>query len=243
MPPPVCGEKRHCHLAWGRKPPGQACAPHGTWVCPSPPSFCAFFSPRLAWGSLVPPSPPFAPTGECSNKDCPFLHVDAAADNGACPWYDRGFCRHGEALRNGTCAGVSGGCPCSPPLGVGTCTLLLALPPPKGWSRSWVNWGGWVGGWAGGAQQRFGRGAVSLLTGGSPVCGRTLVQVQTQAEGDVCQLPRRLLPRRTQMQIHAVRTAWDGGELSVWPAWDGSGTARGRSLPPRLWPLWYLDQG
>nr|XP_047920437.1 putative cleavage and polyadenylation specificity factor subunit 4-like protein isoform X4 [Anser cygnoides] len=37
--------------------------------------------------------------GECSNKDCPFLHVDAAADNGACPWYDRGFCRHGPLCK------------------------------------------------------------------------------------------------------------------------------------------------
>lgn len=43
------------------------------------------------------------------------------------------------------------------------------------------------------------------------MCGRTLVQVQAQAEGDVCQLPRQLLPRRTQLQIHAVSTAWGGG--------------------------------
>ncbi|KAI1232488.1 Cleavage and polyadenylation specificity factor subunit 4 [Lamprotornis superbus] len=35
--------------------------------------------------------------GECSNKDCPFLHVDATtASTVGCPWYDRGFCRHGE---------------------------------------------------------------------------------------------------------------------------------------------------
>ncbi|NWX38598.1 CPSF4 factor, partial [Notiomystis cincta] len=30
--------------------------------------------------------------GECRNKDCPFLHADGTA---GCPWYDRGFCRHG----------------------------------------------------------------------------------------------------------------------------------------------------
>ncbi|NWH25842.1 CPSF4 factor, partial [Grus americana] len=34
--------------------------------------------------------------GECSNKDCPFLHIDAATSTMGCPWYDRGFCRHGK---------------------------------------------------------------------------------------------------------------------------------------------------
>ncbi|KAJ7397199.1 hypothetical protein BTVI_137909 [Pitangus sulphuratus] len=33
--------------------------------------------------------------GECSDKDCPFLHVDATPSTVGCPWYDRGFCRHG----------------------------------------------------------------------------------------------------------------------------------------------------
>ncbi|NXT88220.1 CPSF4 factor, partial [Anhinga rufa] len=37
--------------------------------------------------------------GECSNKDCPFLHIDATTSAMGCPWYDRGFCRHGELLR------------------------------------------------------------------------------------------------------------------------------------------------
>uniref|UniRef100_A0A8C6N7Z2 Cleavage and polyadenylation specificity factor subunit 4 n=1 Tax=Melopsittacus undulatus TaxID=13146 RepID=A0A8C6N7Z2_MELUD len=37
--------------------------------------------------------PLFAPAGECSSKDCPFLHADASP--GGCPWYDRGFCRQG----------------------------------------------------------------------------------------------------------------------------------------------------
>ncbi|KFP85185.1 Cleavage and polyadenylation specificity factor subunit 4, partial [Apaloderma vittatum] len=36
--------------------------------------------------------------GEC--KDCPFLHVDATVSScQRCPWYDRGFCRHGALCR------------------------------------------------------------------------------------------------------------------------------------------------
>uniref|UniRef100_A0A8C5IDD5 Cleavage and polyadenylation specificity factor subunit 4 n=1 Tax=Junco hyemalis TaxID=40217 RepID=A0A8C5IDD5_JUNHY len=38
--------------------------------------------------------------GECSNKDCPFLHAGATASTGRCPWYDRGFCWHVSPLRN-----------------------------------------------------------------------------------------------------------------------------------------------
>ncbi|NWZ27828.1 CPSF4 factor, partial [Asarcornis scutulata] len=38
--------------------------------------------------------------GECSIKDCPFLHVDTMVDNSrACPWYDRGFCRNGPSCK------------------------------------------------------------------------------------------------------------------------------------------------
>ncbi|NXQ34983.1 CPSF4 factor, partial [Alaudala cheleensis] len=37
--------------------------------------------------------------GECSNKDCPFLHVDATASTLGCPWYDRGFCKHGPLCK------------------------------------------------------------------------------------------------------------------------------------------------
>ncbi|NWI52896.1 CPSF4 factor, partial [Calyptomena viridis] len=37
--------------------------------------------------------------GECSNKDCPFLHVDATRSTMGCPWYDRGFCRHGPRCK------------------------------------------------------------------------------------------------------------------------------------------------
>lgn len=36
--------------------------------------------------------------GECSNKECPFLHIDPESKIKDCPWYDRGFCKHGESL-------------------------------------------------------------------------------------------------------------------------------------------------
>lgn len=32
------------------------------------------------------------------NKERPFLHVKPAFKTQDCPWYDRGFCKHGEAL-------------------------------------------------------------------------------------------------------------------------------------------------
>ncbi|OCT60396.1 putative cleavage and polyadenylation specificity factor subunit 4-like protein [Xenopus laevis] len=38
--------------------------------------------------------------GECSNKDCPFLHIDPASKVKDCPWYDRGFCKHGPACKH-----------------------------------------------------------------------------------------------------------------------------------------------
>ncbi|XP_074463990.1 putative cleavage and polyadenylation specificity factor subunit 4-like protein [Larus michahellis] len=37
--------------------------------------------------------------GECSNKDCPFLHINATTSATGCPWYDRGFCRHGPLCK------------------------------------------------------------------------------------------------------------------------------------------------
>lgn len=34
--------------------------------------------------------------GECTNKDCQYLHVDAdTLKIRDCAWYDRGFCKHG----------------------------------------------------------------------------------------------------------------------------------------------------
>ena len=36
----------------------------------------------------------------CHNKECPFLHIDPETKMRDCPWYDRGFCRHGPLCRN-----------------------------------------------------------------------------------------------------------------------------------------------
>ncbi|XP_064584861.1 putative cleavage and polyadenylation specificity factor subunit 4-like protein isoform X1 [Zonotrichia leucophrys gambelii] len=58
--------------------------------------------------------------GECSNKDCPFLHAGATASTGRCPWYDRGFCWHGplckyKHMRRVMCANyLVGFCPEGP---------------------------------------------------------------------------------------------------------------------------------
>ncbi|XP_041364556.1 cleavage and polyadenylation specificity factor subunit 4-like isoform X2 [Gigantopelta aegis] len=38
--------------------------------------------------------------GICSNKECPFLHIDPEKKIKDCPWYDRGFCRHGPNCKN-----------------------------------------------------------------------------------------------------------------------------------------------
>lgn len=36
----------------------------------------------------------------CHNKECPFLHIDPESKVRPCPWYDRGFCRHGPHCRH-----------------------------------------------------------------------------------------------------------------------------------------------
>ncbi|KPM02653.1 hypothetical protein QR98_0010690 [Sarcoptes scabiei] len=36
----------------------------------------------------------------CSNKECVFLHIDPESKVRDCPWYDRGFCRHGPNCRH-----------------------------------------------------------------------------------------------------------------------------------------------
>ncbi len=36
----------------------------------------------------------------CHNKECPFLHIDPESKIKDCPWYDRGFCRHGPSCRH-----------------------------------------------------------------------------------------------------------------------------------------------
>eukprot|EP00126_Sphaerothecum_destruens_P013364 Sdes_comp22876_c0_seq1m21247 len=42
--------------------------------------------------------------GECSNEtmngDCPFRHIDPESKMKDCPWFQRGFCKHGAKCRN-----------------------------------------------------------------------------------------------------------------------------------------------
>jgi hypothetical protein len=38
---------------------------------------------------------PYFFLGACSNKECPFRHIDPESKIKDCAWYDRGFCRHG----------------------------------------------------------------------------------------------------------------------------------------------------
>lgn len=41
----------------------------------------------------------FQKFGECNNKDCQYLHIEAdALKIRDCPWYDRGFCKHGTCV-------------------------------------------------------------------------------------------------------------------------------------------------
>ncbi|KAM5272771.1 putative cleavage and polyadenylation specificity factor subunit 4-like protein [Ctenodactylus gundi] len=37
--------------------------------------------------------------GDCSNKECPFLHVQPAMGSWNCPWYDQGFCKDGPLCK------------------------------------------------------------------------------------------------------------------------------------------------
>ncbi|XP_024616263.1 putative cleavage and polyadenylation specificity factor subunit 4-like protein [Neophocaena asiaeorientalis asiaeorientalis] len=37
--------------------------------------------------------------GDCSNKECPFLHVKPAFKTRDCPWYDQGFCKDGPLCK------------------------------------------------------------------------------------------------------------------------------------------------
>ncbi|KAG0438415.1 Cleavage and polyadenylation specificity factor subunit 4 [Dictyocoela muelleri] len=42
----------------------------------------------------------FSKYGECSNQECIFLHVDPNSQAKECPWYNRGFCKHGLLCKN-----------------------------------------------------------------------------------------------------------------------------------------------
>lgn len=46
----------------------------------------------------------FQKFGECNNKECQYMHVDAESMKiRDCAWYDRGFCKHGERAYLYTC--------------------------------------------------------------------------------------------------------------------------------------------
>lgn len=36
----------------------------------------------------------------CSNRECPFRHIDPESKIKDCPWFDRGFCRHGPMCKH-----------------------------------------------------------------------------------------------------------------------------------------------
>ena len=42
----------------------------------------------------------FSNFGECGNKECIFLHVRPEEKLTECPWYARGFCKHGQRCRH-----------------------------------------------------------------------------------------------------------------------------------------------
>ena len=42
----------------------------------------------------------FSNFGECGNKECIFLHVRPDEKTSDCPWYARGFCKHGQRCRH-----------------------------------------------------------------------------------------------------------------------------------------------
>lgn len=66
----------------------------------------------------------FSTFGSCSNPDCPFLHIKSIEGDKECPWYQRGFCKHGpnchsKHTRRAACPDyLSGFCPAGP-----LCTL------------------------------------------------------------------------------------------------------------------------
>ena len=51
---------------------------------------CCTWSGGRIWPCL------FLVPGMCGNKECPFLHIDPNKKIKDCPWYDRGYCRHGQ---------------------------------------------------------------------------------------------------------------------------------------------------
>jgi cleavage and polyadenylation specificity factor subunit 4 len=50
---------------------------------------------------LMPQCQFFSTDGKCSNgDDCDFLHLKPEEHVRDCPWYKRGFCKHGPKCRN-----------------------------------------------------------------------------------------------------------------------------------------------
>eukprot|EP01095_Lingulamoeba_sp_RSL-Kostka_P016293 TRINITY_DN7930_c0_g1_i1.p1 TRINITY_DN7930_c0_g1~~TRINITY_DN7930_c0_g1_i1.p1 ORF type:complete len:346 (+),score=78.63 TRINITY_DN7930_c0_g1_i1:253-1290(+) len=47
-----------------------------------------------------PPCHFFTTYGECNNKECIFRHIIPENNKKSCPWYARGFCRHGPKCRH-----------------------------------------------------------------------------------------------------------------------------------------------
>jgi len=69
--------------------------------------------------------------GECGNKECPFLHIDPEKKIKVCPWYDRGFCRHGN-YGCSTCNSVLSVCLLQIKLECGPMPNVMAALPNTG---------------------------------------------------------------------------------------------------------------
>lgn len=79
----------------------------------------------------------FSEYGECSNPECLYLHIDPSSKIRTCPWYTRGFCKHGplcknKHIRNTACMNyLTGFCPLGPKCEYGHSKYELPpmLPP------------------------------------------------------------------------------------------------------------------
>ena len=81
----------------------------------------------------------FSNFGECGNKECIFLHVRPDEKASECPWYARGFCKHGQRCRHRhtlkkPCPKyLAGFCPDGPACSLGH--PKYAAPPGSSFSR------------------------------------------------------------------------------------------------------------
>ncbi|KXS13686.1 hypothetical protein M427DRAFT_113242 [Gonapodya prolifera JEL478] len=83
----------------------------------------------------------FTKYGECTNSECQYLHIDPNSKVKDCPWYNRGFCKHGPKCRNKhvrkplcQCY-ITGFCPKGPdcPFGHPKYELQETMEPGKVW--------------------------------------------------------------------------------------------------------------